>query len=184
MHRLVQDWRLAMRGFRRSPALFATAIIILALGIGMSVAMFTTFRTVLVRQLPVVDQDRVAVMWTYRDPGTELTTGAKDLDVVRRESRTMSDIAAVAHYPAYPSTLTNGDQPIVLNTALVSGNFFDVLGARPVLGRLLRPSDDDTGPFRADGANASRTRTPSRIVPLRLPASTTRIAPCSTKSVR
>ncbi|HEY9227050.1 MAG TPA: ABC transporter permease, partial [Gemmatimonadaceae bacterium] len=157
MNRLAHDWRLALRGFRRSPALFATAVVILALGIGMSVAMFTTFRTVLVRELPVADQDRVAVMWTYRDAGTELTMGAKDLDIVRRESQTMRDVAAVAHYPAYPSTLINGDQPIVLNTAMVTGNFFDVLGARPVLGRLLRSSDDDTGPFRSDGANASRT---------------------------
>jgi predicted permease len=157
MNRLVRDCRLAIRGFRRSPALFAIAVVILALGIGMSVGMFTTFRTVLIRQLPVADQDRVAVMWTYHDPGTELTMGAKDLGIVRRESRTMRDIAAVAHFPAYPSTLIDGDRPVVLNTAMVTGNFFDVLGARPVLGRLLRPSDDDTGPFRADGANASRT---------------------------
>ncbi|MGH7619563.1 MAG: ADOP family duplicated permease [Gemmatimonadaceae bacterium] len=157
MNRLGEDIRLALRGFRRSPAFIVTAVIILALGIGTSVAMFTIFRTVLVRRLPVADQDRVVVMWTYVEPSTDLVSGAKDLDIVRHESRTMRDIAAVAHYPAYPSTLVYGDQAIVLNTALVTGNFFDVLGARPVLGRLLRPSDDDTGPFRGDGANASRT---------------------------
>jgi predicted permease len=157
MNRLAQDWRLALRGVRRTPAFFGLAVAILAVGIGASVAMFTIVRAVLIRPLPVVEQDRVAVMWTYRDPGAELVTGAKDLDVVRRGSRTMRDIAAVAHYPAYPSTLLSGDRPVVLNTAMVTGNFFDVLGAHPVLGRLLRPSDDDTGPFRGDGANASRT---------------------------
>lgn len=157
MNRLVQDWHLATRGFQRTPTLFAMIVAILALGIGMAVAMFTTFKTILIRELPIADQDRVVVMWTYREPGTQLTMGAKDLDVVRRESRTMRDIAAVAHYPAYPSTLVHGDRPVVLNTSMVTGNFFDVLGARPVLGRLLRPSDDDTGPFRADGAHASRT---------------------------
>ncbi len=53
MDRVGQDIRLALRGFRRTPGFVATAVIILALGIGMSVAMFTLFRTVLVRQLPV-----------------------------------------------------------------------------------------------------------------------------------
>ena len=60
MSRIWQDVRFALRGFRRSPSFFLTAVIILGLGIGMSVAMFTVFRTVLVRRLPVVDQDRVA----------------------------------------------------------------------------------------------------------------------------
>ena len=86
---------LAFRGCRRSLGFFATAVLIVGLGIGMSVAIFSVFRTVLVRQLPVVDQDRIAVMWTYvSDPTTEVTLGTKELSVVRRESRTMRDIAA------------------------------------------------------------------------------------------
>ncbi|HEY9426721.1 MAG TPA: hypothetical protein VIR34_06170 [Gemmatimonadaceae bacterium] len=84
MDRVRQDIRLALRGFRRTPGFVATAVIILALGIGMSVAMFTLFRTVLVRQLPVVDQDRVVVMWTYAgDPTADAVTGTKGLSVVR-----------------------------------------------------------------------------------------------------
>jgi hypothetical protein len=46
--------------------------------------------------LPVADQDRVAVMWTYQRPGTELPMGAKDLGIVRRESRTMRNILPVS----------------------------------------------------------------------------------------
>ena len=67
MHRLTQDLTHAGRGFRRTPGFFVTAVTILGLGIGMSVAMFTVFRTVLLRRLPVVDQDRAVILWTYRD---------------------------------------------------------------------------------------------------------------------
>ena len=56
--------RFALRGFRRTPGFFVTAVIILALGVGMSAAMFSLFRTVLVRRLPVVDQDRIVVRGT------------------------------------------------------------------------------------------------------------------------
>ena len=144
MSRLLDDIRLALRGFRRAPAFFATAIVILSIGIGMSVAMFTVFRTVLVRRLPVIDQDRVVVMWTYAsDPKTDFVTGTQDLSVVRRESRTMSAIAAVAHWPAIAFPFEYADRLVELNRGMVTGNFFEVLGARPALGRLFQPSDDD-----------------------------------------
>src|SRR5215467_3468946 len=129
MDRLRQDLRFAVRGFRRTPCFFITAVAILALGIGMSAAMFTVFRTVLVRRLPVIDQDRVVVMWTYRDdPNTDMVTGTKDLSVVRRESRTMRDVAAVAHWPAVQSPLIDGDHTVGLARAMVTGNFFGLLG--------------------------------------------------------
>ena len=91
MHRI----SLALRGFRRSHGFFAIAVLIVGLGIGMSVAIFSVFRTVLLRRLPVVDQDRIVVMWTYAtDPNTEVSLGTKELSVVRQESRTMRAIAA------------------------------------------------------------------------------------------
>ena len=140
MHRI----SLALRGFRRSPGFFATAVLIVGLGIGMSVAIFSVFRTVLVRRLPVVDQDRTVVMWTYvTDPNTEVTLGTRELSVVRQESRTMRDIAGIAHWPAASLPFEYGDGSVELNRGMVTGNFFDVLGARPALGRLFRPSDDE-----------------------------------------
>jgi predicted permease len=144
MSGIANDLRLALRGFRRAGGFFATAVLILALGVGMSAAMFSLFRTVLVRQLPVVDQERVVVMWTYAaDPNTEISLGTKELSVVRQESKTMREIAAIAHWPATSSPFQYGDQSVELNRGMVTGNFFDVLGARPALGRLLRPSDDE-----------------------------------------
>jgi putative ABC transport system permease protein len=144
MHRLTQDLRLALRGFQRTPGFFATAVIILGLGIGTTVAMFTVFRGVLVRRLPVADQDRIVVMWTYRDnPDADYAAGTKELSVVRRESRTMVDIAAVAHWPATETPFRYGDRSIELYRGMATGNFFNVLGVRPYLGRLMQPSDDE-----------------------------------------
>src|SRR5689334_4821764 len=145
MDLLTQDFKSALRGFRRTPAFFVTAVIILGLGIGMSVAMFTVFRAVLVRRLPVVDQDRIVVMWTYREPGVEFAAGTKELAAFRRETRTLRDVAGVAHWPATATPMLYGDRSVPLNRSLVTGNFFDVLGVKPVLGRLLRPSDDAIG---------------------------------------
>lgn len=162
MRDLIQDLRLALRGFRRTPGFFATTVVILTLGIGMSVAMFTIFRTVLVRELPVVDQDRVVVMWTYgADPTADLVSGTKDLSVLRRESRTMRDIAAVAHWPATPTPFAYGERSVELNRGMVTGNFFDVLGVRPALGRLLRPSDDEL-----EGARSSLEKISESFHPL------------------
>src|SRR5438270_6074376 len=108
MRRLIQDLESALRGFRRTPAFFVTAVVILGLGIGMSVAMFTVFRAVLVRRLPVVDQDRLVVMWTYRVPGVEYAAGTKELAAFRRQSRTLRDVAGVAHWPATPVPMLDG----------------------------------------------------------------------------
>ncbi len=144
MNAIAHDIRLALRGFRRTPSFVVTAVVILALGIGLSVALFTVFQTVLVRQLPVRDQDRVVVMWTYAgDPTADVTEGTKDLAIVQRESRTMRAIAAVAHWPATASPFAYGQQSVELNRGMVTGNFFDVLGVRPALGRLFRPTDDE-----------------------------------------
>lgn len=145
MGQLTQDLESALRGFRRTPAFFVTAVIILGLGIGMSVAMFTVFRAVLVRRLPVVDQDRIVAMWTYRVPGVEYAAGTKELSTFRRETRMLRDVAGVAHWPATAVPMLYGDRSLPLNRSLVTGNFFDVLGVRPALGRLLRPSDDAIG---------------------------------------
>ncbi|HEY2375013.1 MAG TPA: ABC transporter permease [Gemmatimonadaceae bacterium] len=156
MDRLTQDLKSALRGFRRTPAFLVTAVIILGLGIGMSVAMFTVFRAVLVRRLPVVDQDRVVVMWTYRVPGVEYAAGTKALADFRRDTRTLRDVAGVAHWPASPAPMLDGDRSVPLNRSLVTGNFFELLGVKPVLGRLLQPSDDDAGAFDRSGTGSSK----------------------------
>ncbi|MGH7618412.1 MAG: ABC transporter permease [Gemmatimonadaceae bacterium] len=147
MDQLRQDIRFALRGFRRTPGFFITAVVILALGIGMSVAMFTVFRTVLIRKLPVIDQDRIAVMWTYRDdPNVETAPGMQALAAFKRDGHTIKDVAGVAHWPATQAAMLDGERSLAMNRGMATGNFFDVLGVRPALGRLFRPEDDDNSP--------------------------------------
>src|SRR3954471_13041752 len=142
---LAHDLRIALRGLRRSPTFTAATVLTLTIGIGMAVAMFTIFRVVLVERLPVVDQDRVVVLWTENKKGTEYTAGKRTLDAFRRESRTLRDVAGVVHWGAAGYPFTDGSRTMLLQQAIVDGNFFDVLGARPVLGRLLTRDDEIGG---------------------------------------
>ena len=83
MDRVIQDIRVALRGFRRAPSFTATAVLILAVGIGMAVAMFTVVDAVLLRTLPVRDQDRVVELYTYRgDPNADYYLLREDLPKV------------------------------------------------------------------------------------------------------
>src|ERR1700712_1070472 len=138
MVQLRQDVRLALRGFRRTPTFAVTVIAILALGIGMAVAMFTTFQAVLVRGLPVRDQDRIVVLWPYRVRGSELSPPATDLAELRKSSRTLRGVAGILHFGSTREPFLDGDRTVTIAATVVTDNFFDVLGVRPVLGRLFR----------------------------------------------
>lgn len=157
-HRVISDARLALRGFRRTPGFFVTAVIILAIGIGASVAMFAVFRTVLVKTLPVRDQDRIVVMWTYRTPGSDLAPDPQLLAPFRRSSRTLSEFAGVAHWGAAMAPFTVGDRTFAMKQGMVTANFFDVLGARPLLGSFFHRDDEETAFARlgVDGGTPRR----------------------------
>ena len=143
--RLPLDLRVAFRGYVRTPGFAITVLAILGLGIGMSTAMFTTFETVLIRRLPVWEQNRVVVMWPYRVPGSALAPPAPDLAEVARGSRTMDGVAGVAHWGASEAPFEDGDRTIRLATSYATPNYFDVLGVRPLRGRLFRPQDGPIG---------------------------------------
>jgi hypothetical protein len=145
MEHLTQDIRIALRGFRRTPAFTGTVLVILGLGIGGAVAMFTVFRAVLLQTLPVREAERLVVLSTYKDPAVEFGLQLKDLKGIVAASRTLRDIGGYAHWGVAPSPLVDGDRTLTLNRVNVSGNFFAVLGAVPAAGRLLRPGDAEPG---------------------------------------
>jgi predicted permease len=149
MSRLLQDVRLALRGFRRAPTLFASAVLVLALGIGMSTAVASVYDAVLRRPLPVRDQDAIVVPRALDKGGVELAVWPEELERLAHETRTLGTVAGFTHWGAREWPLHDGDRTLLLHGPNVTGAFFDVLGARPVLGRLLRPSDDVKGAPRA-----------------------------------
>jgi len=137
----------AARGLRRSPGFAITAVSALALGIGLATAVFTAANTLLVRRLPVADQDRVVMLsGESRDRKVEnWPLSYADAREFAAHSRSL----ARAGLFVFPGTIRVpvdvGGKTERYGFALVSGDFFDVLGATPVLGRALRREDDVVG---------------------------------------
>src|SRR6266545_4850529 len=143
---LLTDTRVGIRSLRRTPGFALTAVLTLALGIGLATAVFTVADALLLRRLPVRDQDRVVVLWGQKsDQDFAYPLGFDDAREFAQRTRVLERVATFASWGAAPLPIRDADQISRLRRALVSGEFFDVLGVRPVLGRALQPSDDVHG---------------------------------------
>ncbi len=140
------DLRYGLRALRRSPVFTIVATVSLALGIGANTAIFSLLSQVMFRMLPVAEPERLVVFHTDG----------------QREGRSSSDSnEGVFSYPMYkdlrdrnqvfsgviarasaPVSVSYRGQTERARAEMVSGNFFDVLGVRPALGRLFVPDDD------------------------------------------
>jgi predicted permease len=132
---------------RNKRALPLTAIATLALGIGASVAVITVAETLLLRPLPVANEERLALLWGETPDGkfANVPLTLSELESFQRQARTLDRVAYHTFWGASPVAFRAGDQPLQLDVALVSGNYFDVIGARPALGRTLGVADDVKG---------------------------------------
>ncbi|HEX4682046.1 MAG TPA: ADOP family duplicated permease [Gemmatimonadaceae bacterium] len=139
------DLRLALRSLRRSPTFTTATIAILALGIGMSTAMFTIYKTVLIDRLPVIAQDRLVVMHPVDRRGTHLDVPYPYLAEMARDSAVFRGVGGVYHLGAQSSPYAVDGSSIRLNTASASPNYFAVFGMRPAIGRLFRLEDGGAG---------------------------------------
>ena len=148
MQTLWQDIRYGLRMLAKNPGFTAIAVLTLALGIGANTAIFSLLNQILLRQLPVKNPKQLVML---KSPG-------------RHHGHTWSDgdDSEVFSYPLYEglaknttvfdgvitryqfsASIANHGQTDPGSGELVSGNYFDVLGVRPTLGRLLSPADDD-----------------------------------------
>lgn len=133
-----------LRALRRSPGVTVAAVLILGLGIGAATAMVSVFHAAVVRRLPVPEQERLVVLWPLGDGGVEIPFTREQVDHLNRESRTLQGMAGFTHWGNYEAGISLVDGPSMpLRLAQVTGNWFQVLGASPVLGRLLRPGEID-----------------------------------------
>ncbi len=145
LDRAVQRIRLALRSLRHAPGFFIAAAITLALGIGLATAVFTVANAMALRRLPVHDQNHIVVLWGRTLDGRFDNYPIDAAADFARQSRALRQAAYFAWFGAAPIPIRDGDRVSQLRRALVSGNFFDVLGARATLGRALRPADDSPG---------------------------------------
>ncbi len=135
----------ALRTLGRTQALSMGAILVLGLGVGMATTILSLAEQVLLHPLPIKDPDRVAVLWATGLGGTEIPMGPGPLGRFRARTQALSAVAGFGHWGAAEAAIGSGDLPRHLRQAQVTGNFFEVIGATPVIGRLLLPSDRAEG---------------------------------------
>ena len=135
------DLRFALRTFRRSPGFTASVIATLALGIGASTAMFSLVDSTLLRPLPFHQPNDLVVLWGIKQPEGDIR-GASFPEVAdwRAMNHTLSDVVL---FDAISLNLHTSAEPVRLSGEMVSGGFFQLIGARAALGRTILPSDDD-----------------------------------------
>ncbi|MGH9411584.1 MAG: ABC transporter permease, partial [Vicinamibacterales bacterium] len=129
----------ALRTIRRAPGVAITAIVSLALGIGVNALVFSVVNGLILRPLPhVADPDRVVFVQTSQGPGQSYP------NYVDIRDRTTA-FEALGGYRAAPMSIetgTTGAQPRRAWGYLVTGNYFDLLGVRPLVGRFFHAEDD------------------------------------------
>jgi putative ABC transport system permease protein len=144
MNTLLSDIRHALRSLFKNRGFAAVALLTIALGIGANTAVFSVVNAVLLQPLPFEDADRlVAIHETARRATVERRSPAYlNFQDWQRETRTLESLAA---HSGEWLTLPIGEAHERLSGELVSWNYFDVLGARPAIGRTFSPSDDLQG---------------------------------------
>ncbi len=141
-----RDLRFAIRSLGRSPGFAVAAVAVLAAGIGLTVALFTVSNAILRHPLPIADESQVVVLWGGSDGSVrQLPLTADHFDRYRTQARMLSGVAGTLSSTGWPHAVRDGVRPLTLSLAHVTGNFFNVLGSAPVLGRALQPRDDTPG---------------------------------------
>jgi predicted permease len=139
----LHDARYGVRALLASRGFTAAILMTLALGIGANTAIFSVIDAVLLRPLPYAHGERLVHLLQPVQAGGLPNTGFSPLEVkdYREQSRALD---AVVEYHQMQFTLLGGDAQRV-STAVVSANFFDAFGVRPLLGRTFLPQDDVEG---------------------------------------
>ena len=147
MNTFMQDLRFAARQLMRSPGFAVTVIVTLALGIGANSAIFTIFDQIMLRKLPVANpKELVRFEWTGGFQGSMSSFGGDSSDYfshpmykdLRERNSVFQDIVAADRCNL---GISWHDQAENKDAEIVSGNYFEMLGVRPVVGRLFTASD-------------------------------------------
>src|SRR5947199_3500807 len=139
---LGRDIRFALRALLRAKGLAATVAMTLALGIGANAAIFSVVRGVLLRPLVNRDEDRLIYI-RQRAPGIGAENTTFSVPEINDFKSRVRTIGAFGDFSTVDFTMIGlGGDPRMVKAGVVGGSFFDVMGLRPVLGRLLNAEDD------------------------------------------
>ena len=138
----MQDFRHALRGLRKSPGFATVVALTLALAIGANTAIFSVVRGVLLKPLPNRDGDRLVYLRQSSDQFPNINFSVPEV----RDLRTSAPaFAQIAEYSPMSVIMRTDHDAMRLQVGLVTGNYFEVMGLSPILGRVTRPSDDGPG---------------------------------------
>jgi putative ABC transport system permease protein len=138
------DMRQAWRAVSRAPALAAFVVLLMALGIGSTTAVFSIVNAVLLRPFPFGDPDRIVMVWERRSPENPRNiVGGHEFPEWKTRSRSFAHMAAIAFDREYD--LTGAGEPLKLVAARVTSDFFPVMGVAPQLGRPFTADEDRPG---------------------------------------
>jgi hypothetical protein len=138
---LGQDMRVALRSLRRAKGLAATVVVTLALGIGANAAIFSVVRGVLLRPLVNRGEDRLVYI-RQSAPGLAAANTTFSVPEIEDFKSRVTTISAFGDFSTIDFTMLGFGEPRVVQAGVVSGSYFEVMGLRPVLGRLLNAGDD------------------------------------------
>ncbi|MDQ6939526.1 MAG: ABC transporter permease [Verrucomicrobiota bacterium] len=140
----MKDLRYALRQLRKSPGFTFIAVFTLALGIGANTAIFSVIYAVLLKPLPYPGGDRIAIL-TESDPNQpQITVAFPDYIDWKRDNTVFEDIA-VSRRESYNLSGLEDHAPEQVSGALVTANFFEVIGLAPQIGRTFTEEEDRVG---------------------------------------
>ena len=141
---MLTDLRYAIRSLLRTPGFALAVILTLGLGIGANTAIFSVVRGVLLKPLPHRDGDRLVYLrQSINGPGGEnILFSVPEILDFRNAAKTLGGIA---EYSQMAYTLQGDADAVRINVGLVTGNYFNIMGLSPILGRTLQDGDDGTG---------------------------------------
>lgn len=151
MSALTQDFRYGIRQLRRNRGFAAIAIITIALGIGVTTAMFSVVNSVLLRPLPFHQPDRLVAVGEYDTrsgiPRNDLgSVSYPDVVDIRARNRSLSDVSV---FSVIEATLTGAGEARHVNVSEVNASMFPILGVQAYLGRTFNSDEDKPGHYSA-----------------------------------
>ena len=134
MESLAKDIRYAARALLRNPGFSIVAVVTIGLGIGANTAIFSVVRTVLLEPLPYEEPQELVLLWgEMRNRGvTHFPMSPPDYADYRDNAEALEDLAAIWTFTV---PLTGDGEPVQVDAASVTPNFFDLLGVAPLIGR-------------------------------------------------
>jgi len=146
---ILSDFRFALRSLSRVKGLAMTVVVTLALGIGANAAIFSVVRGVLLRPLVNRDQDRLIYL-RQSAPGIGIDNARFSIPELRDLQGRVKTLTAFGDFSTIEFTMVGLGEPRVVRAGVVGGSYFEVMGLRAVMGRLLDATDD--GPQAAGAA--------------------------------